>query len=274
MTSSTIVRRLSTRESPNKAVSAFPPRYQKPSSKTLIYHEAAIQTALTSQDIDDAFGGYPKEIQIDAILKVHRESQVDIRDREIEQLEEKIKTINAENKTLRQNLVERSQMLTSMEQQLIREREEKAAMKKEMQSNTERVLGMLELVHAAPTTEPDTSCDSLLMLESQIQLSGHALEEKQTEINTLRKFCDQLQAEMHRSVQVQQSLLEEKKYIEKETSELQDFLQDEKTAIFEALKDAEIEIEDFKTKLGKKEVEVDRLQDECRHLVRISEQRR
>lgn len=271
MSSSTIVRRQSTRESASK--SPFPPRYQKP--KTLIYHEASIQTALTSQDIDDAFGGNPKEVQIDAVAKVNRESQVDIRDREIEQLEEKIKAMATDNKILRQNLVERSQMLTTMEQQLARERDEKEAMKKELQSNTERVMGMLELVHAAPATnEPDATCDSLLMLESQIQLSGHALEEKQSEINKLRQFCSQLQTEMNRSMQVQQNLLEEKKFFEKETSELQDFLQDEKTAIFEALKDAETEIETLQTKMTQKEQEVERLQDECRHLVRISEQRR
>lgn len=133
---------------------------------------------------------------------------------------------------------------------------------------------MLELVHATPSVEPDESCDSLLMLESQIQLSGHVLEEKQTEINTLRQFCSQLQVEMNRSIQVQQSLLEEKKCFEKETSELQDFLQDEKTAIFEALKDAENEIKQYQDKLNLKEYEVEKLQDECRHLVRISEQRR
>ncbi|XP_031622920.1 uncharacterized protein LOC116340515 [Contarinia nasturtii] len=262
MTSSTIIRResLRARESPIKGISAFPPRYQKP-SKTIIYHEAAIQTAITGQDIHDAFGGNPPEVRIDAVLKIHRESQVDIRDKEIEQLEEKLKKMDAENKKLRQNLIERSQLLTSMESQLTRERDEKVAMKKELQSNTERVLGMLELVHASPATEPcDTSCDSLLMLESQIQLSGHVLEEKQIEINTLRHFCNQLQAEMNRSMQVQQNLLEEKKCFEKETTELQDFLQVEKEALFEELK--------------QKDLEVERLQEECRHLVRISEQRR
>lgn len=283
MSMSTIVRRSSTREPPNKsAATAAVPRYQKITAKTLIYHEAAIQTAITCQDIDDAFAGNPKDIQIDAIAKVDRNCQVDIRDRDIERLEEQIKMMSAENKILRQNLVERSQILTSMEQQLQRERDEKEAMKKELQSNTERVLGMLELVDAAPTTPTTTettdgaagACDSLLMLESQIQLSGHALEQKQTEINTLRKFCNQLQAEMNRSLQVQQSLLEEKKTFEKETSELQDFLQDEKTAIFEALKDAETELEECQAKLKVKEQENERLQDECRHLVRISEQRR
>ncbi|XP_055309953.1 restin homolog isoform X2 [Sitodiplosis mosellana] len=270
MSSSTIVRRQSTRESPNKG--QFPPRYQKPTSKTLIYHEASIQTALTSQD--NAFCGNAKEVQIDAAIKIHRESQVDIRDTEIEKLEEKLEAMDADNKKLRQNLLERSQLLTSMESQLNREREEKAAMKKELQSSTARVLGMLELVNATPNTESSTSCDSLLMLESRIQLSGHALEEKQIEINTLRHLCNQLQVEMNRSIQGQQNLLEERKCFEKESSELQDFLQDEKAAICEALRDAENEIEKYDEKLKQKDQEVERLQDECRHLVRISEQRR
>lgn len=143
MSSSTIVRRLSTRESPHKGVSSYPPRYQKSVSKTLIYHEASIQTALTSQDIDDAFGGNPKDIQIDAVVKIHRESQVDIRDKEIEQLKDTIKAMTVENQILRQNMIERSHLISSMENQLLRERDEKAAMKKELQSNTQRVLGML-----------------------------------------------------------------------------------------------------------------------------------
>lgn len=275
-----VARRTSMRESPNK-LQSHPPRSQKTPARTLIYHETSCQTALTSHDIDDAFAGNAKQIQIDAVQTVHRESQVDIRDKDIERLEEKIRAIGTENAALQQNLIERSQLLATMEQQLVREREEKEAMKKELQSNTERVLGMLELVHATPAPENDTSCDSLLMLESQIQLSGHVLEEKQCEINTLRQFCKELQAEMNRTIQVQQNLLEERKCFEKETSELQDFLQDEKTAIVEALKEAENEIEQYQTKLKEKEEDngrlqhdVERLSDECRHLVRISEQRR
>lgn len=271
MTSSAVVRRTSMRESPNKS---HPPRSQKTPCRTIIYHETSIQTCLTGSDIDDAFSGNVKEIQIEAVQRVHRESQVDIRDKEIERLEEKINAMTTANASLQHNLNERSQLLVAMEQQLVREREEKSAMKKELQSNTERVLGMLELVHAAPSTENDNACDNLLMLESQIQLSGHVLEEKQCEINTLRQFCKELQAEMNRTIQVQQNLLEERKCFEKETSELQDFLQDEKTAIVEALKDAETEIDQYQTKLKQKEQDVERLQDECRHLVRISEQRR
>lgn len=55
---------------------------------------------------------------------------------------------------------------------------------------------------------------------------------------------------------------------------MQDFLQAEKASCMDALKDAEVEISQLKQSLAQRESEIDRQQDECRHLVRISEQRR
>lgn len=267
MTASTIVRRPLTRESPNKSIH-HPILARKP--KTIIYHEALVQTALTSQDIDDAFAGHVKEIPITAVTKVNRDCQVDLRDKYIERLEEQIRSLTADNDSLKKNLKERSQLLASKEHQLKRERDEKTTVKQ----NTERFLDMLRSVNGVQTIESDANCDSLSMLESQIQLSGHAMEVKQCQIDKLREFCRKLQAEMSLSMQVQQTMLEERNNFEKETNELQDFLQDEKTAIVEALKEAETEIEQHKCAAEQKNKEIERLQDECRHLVRICEQRR
>lgn len=273
MTSSAIVRRAPKDSTPQKTQS-HPPRGRKlATTKTVIYHETAVQTAITSSDIDDAFAGNAKEIHVNAVTTSNKDSQVDMRDKEIEQLEERLRQLTSENEKLQHDLNERAQSLNAVEQQLVRERDEKSAMKQELVSNTERVLSMLQMVNA-PTHAIVPNGDNLLMLESQIQLSEHALEEKQTEINTLRSFCNELQAEMNRSLHVQQTMLEERKCFEKESTELQDFLQDEKTAIVEALKEAETEIEQHREQLKAHEQDVERLQDECRHLVRISEQRR
>ena len=247
---------------------------KKPAHKIKIYQESCVQTALTSVDIENAFAGLAtKEINVEAIEKCDQGCQVDIRDKEIEKLQEKIRQMDSEYKTLEGTCAERSQTLLVTEQQLTREKEEKQAMAKELQSNTERVLGMLALVHAAPAKDEE-NCDSLLMLESQIQQSGHALVEKQCEIEKLYSFCKKLQQEMHRSILVQRSLLVEKEEFEKESTELQDFLQDEKTALVDALKEAETECERSNNILVQKDVDIERLQEECRHLVRISEQRR
>lgn len=258
---STVARRMPSKEaSPQKTFPAYGNRGRP--AKTKIYHETCVQTAITGTDIEDAFAGSAKEIRVDAVQKVHKESQVDIRDKQIEQLEAKLQKLSQENFAMQSTLSDRNHILQGLEQQLKREREEKNTYKNELHNNTERVMGMLESVYdnkPPPASDAD-NCDSLLMLESQIQMSGQVLEEKQGEINMLRSICKDLQCEMKRSFTAQKSLLEQKEIMEKETTELQDFLQDEKTAIVEALKEAELEIE--------------RLRDECRHLVRMSEQRR
>lgn len=243
-------------------------------SKTKIYHETCVQTAITGTDIEDAFAGKAKNIRVDAVQMVHKESQVDMRDKHIEQLEAKLAKVLQENQGLQSSLSDRNQMLQSLEQQLLREREEKETYKSELHNNTERVMGMLGSVYDKPPPSDGENCDSLLMLESQIQLSGHALEEKQGEIVLLRTICKDLQSEMNRSFTAQKNLLQQKETMEKETNELQDFLQDEKAAIVEALKEAEQEIEVGQKKLEQKEAEIERLRDECRHLVRMSEQRK
>lgn len=271
MTSSVIKRQQSLRETSSTRTLSLP-RRSKTIPRTKIYHETTVQTAITGKDIEDAFGGVKKDIKIESIETRNQSSQVDIRDREIELLQEQLRKLTDDYASLQGQLNERSQSLNNVEQQLNREREEKQAMTKEMQSNTERVLGLLSLVKVQPPEE--TNGDSLLMLESQIQLSGYELEMKQREVNKLHKFCEELQSEMHRSVRVQKTLMEEKECAEKESSELQDFLQDEKAALVDALKEAENECERLKLSYSHKDVDIERLQEECRHLVRISEQRR
>lgn len=274
MTSSAIVRRASAREPATRP--HVLPRSLK--LKTMIYHEAAMQTVLTCRDIDDAFAGVARDIPIEQVATVCAASQVDIRDKQIEQYEHCVELMNVELNKMKVALQERSQVMAAMEQQMARERDDKVAMERELQSNTKRVLAMLDLVHGATTdssaADATADGDSLLLLESQIQLSGHILEERQCEINTLRQFCKELQTEMNRSQMVQQSLLDERKCFERETTELQDFLQDEKAAIVEALRDAETEVEASREKMKEKDANIERLQDECRHLIRISEQRR
>lgn len=273
MTSSVIRRQQSLRESPSTRTLSLP-RRSKTIPKTKIYHETTVQTAITGKDIEEAFVGIKKDINIESIETRNKSSQVDIRDKEIESLQEQVRKLTSDYTNLQGQLTERSQTLNNVEKQLNREREEKQAMTKELKSNTERVLGLLSLVKVQPQQPEETNGDSLLMLESQIQLSGYELEMKQQEVEKLNQFCEELQSEMHRSVRVQKTLLEEKKCAEKESSELQDFLQDEKAALVDALKEAENECERLKQSYANKDVDIERLQEECRHLVRISEQRR
>ncbi|XP_026832364.1 uncharacterized protein LOC6544715 isoform X2 [Drosophila erecta] len=240
-------------------------RPQPATPRTRIYHETAVQTALTSEDLEQVLGGGLLQTRaLDAVEQRHQSTQAepDQREFELEQLRQEVRQLSGK---------------------LQREREEKLAMQQELHLNTERVMGMLELARVVsasagtPTSEDSgdgSGHDSLLMLESQIQISGHELFERQQEIGQLRAMCRALQLEMRRSLATQQLLLQEKAAIEQESSELQDFLQHEKAAQCDALRELEADYQAVKSQLANREEEAKVLRDECRHLVRLNEQRR
>lgn len=245
---------------------------QTPVCKTRIYHEISSQTALTSADLEKAFAGVtPTTRSIDSVEQKNQASQAEIRDQELERLRDEVR-----------HLAQREQDLTN---KLKRERDEKLAMQRELHLNTEKVMDLLNLARVAgngkmlnvgtPTSdEGESNQDSLLMLESQIQLSGHELLERQQEVGQLRKLCRTLQAEMERSLMQQECLLQEKTVLEQESNEMQDFLQHEKAAMHEALKEVENDYQQCQQQLANKDEEIKVLRDECRHLVRLNEQRR
>ncbi|EDW18532.2 ciliary rootlet coiled-coil protein 2 isoform X1 [Drosophila mojavensis] len=271
MTSSVMVMPTSRRSLAAPTVSAKvnslrrPQPQQLATPRTRIYHETAVQTALTSEDLEQVLGGGVLQTRaLDAVEQLDQSTQAepDQRDHELEQLRLEVRQLSGK---------------------LQREREEKLAMQQELHLNTERVMGMLELARVVsasagtPTSEDSgdgSGHDSLLMLESQIQMSGHELIERQQEIGQLRALCRALQQEMHRSLATQQLLLQEKAAIEQESSELQDFLQHEKAAQCDALRELETEHLTAKAQLANREEEAKVLRDECRHLVRLNEQRR
>ncbi|XP_067644125.1 uncharacterized protein corn isoform X2 [Eurosta solidaginis] len=254
--------------------------------KTRIYHETSSQTALTCDDLEKAFAGRtPTTRAIDAVDQHEQTTQTDLRDAELERLRDEVRQL--------------SQREHEINAKLQREREEKLATQRELHLNTERVMSMLEMARIAgrrcgragsvsvsglsldgdattPTSDEGSGSghDSLLMLESQIQMSGHELIERQHEIGQLRQLCRSLQLEMERSLAAQECLLQEKVAIEQESSELQDFLQHEKSTLCDALKELESEHQACKQQLAGREEEVKVLRDECRHLVRLNEQRR
>lgn len=268
---------VSTYFTPSKSYHTPPNKtnYRKIPSKTRIYHEMATQTVVGCEDIQRAFNGKTcRCVQIDSAEYAEKHTQSDLRDIEIEKLRDEIQKLVAKQTELGHKLDAKTQKVQSLEQQIIKEREEKISAQRELNQNTERVIGMLEYTRQSSSHSDDGSCDSLMMLESQIQMSGHELVEKQHEIIKLRKLCRTLQSELERVLVAQECLMQEKICMEREAFELQDFLQHEKTAMCDALSESENEFQHCKKLLTEKEEEVKVLRDECRHLVRLNEQRR
>lgn len=231
--------------------------------------------------MDEAFAGNPKNLpRVDAVEMITKETQADIRDKEMEKLREKIGKMNAEHSQMLAKLSEKSQIVAGLEQELLKEKEEKLTAQKELQNNTVRVMQMLDNFQAGPKGDSSSSSvekeggDSLLMLESQLMISGNVLEKQQEEIVKLQGICRSLHRDMEKSLKIQDNLIRQKNELEEESTELQDFLQAEKVAFMDALKEAENENRLAKEKIALRESDLERQQEECRHLVRICEQRR
>lgn len=259
-----------------KTLPVYPKIARKPNvPKTKIYHETSVQTAITSKDVEEAFAGNPMNLpRVDAVEMCTKETQADIRDKEMEKLREQINKMSNEHSQLLAKLSEKSQIVSGLEHELLKEKEEKLTAQNELQNNTERVMQMLEHFQAGPKETLEKEGDSLLMLESQLMISGNVLEKQQEEIIKLQGICRSLHRDMEKSLKIQDNLIKQKNELEEESAELQDFLQAEKVAFMDALSEAENENRSAKEKIAQRESDLERQQEECRHLVRICEQRR
>lgn len=143
------------------------------------------------------------------------------------------------------------------------------AREEELARTIERVQALLG-THA----DEDSGSDSLQELEIRVQTSGHILIKQQQEITELQSLCRTLQKDLDKSLAAQKTLLQQHQELEAESLELQEFLQAEKSTLSDSLREAEVEIQRLNEGLLNKEAELAQQQDECKHLVRISEQRR
>lgn len=112
------------------------------------------------------------------------------------------------------------------------------------------------------------------MLECRFQNVSQVIINQENEISKLNAYCRTLQRDLDKSFAAQKILLQQQQELQEEGIELKEFMQAEKNALSEALRDAENEVKRYKLILIQKDKEVENKQEECKHLVRISEQRR
>ncbi|PSN34415.1 hypothetical protein C0J52_16624 [Blattella germanica] len=240
---------------------SLPPYPRRRFHKTVIYHETSSQTALTASDVEKALAGIPvrEPAPIDAVETQEQEVQVDRRMEDLQHLESQLKILTENSERQREELTEK-------ERQLEQEKAERL-------ESSQRLLAMLRSAKGDHLEENDT-VNTLQALETYLQSSSHVVIKQQQEISELQTLCRTLKRDLEKSLAAQKTLLQQQQELEAESIELQEFLQAEKSTLAEALRDAETEIKGQKQQLSQKESELERQQEECKHLVRISEQRR
>ncbi|XP_015111648.1 uncharacterized protein LOC107037547 isoform X2 [Diachasma alloeum] len=237
----------------------------KPPEKTIIYHEASIQTGLTASDIEHLLNGLPaRSCGPEVPDRITSDTQTEIQmvpDSFYQALKIQFEDLKNEKDKLEQKL-------SSTERHLMDERSDHHFTRQELEKNLQRVQAILG------TTENPEGNDSLLELESHFQESGQVVANQQVEIANLQSLCRMLNRDLEKSLAAQKNLLQHQQEVEAETLELQEFLHLEKTAMAEAMKELEAELIQKNELLSSKDEELRRAMEECKHLVRMSEQRR
>lgn len=244
---------------------------QRAVEKTRIYHETAAQTGLTGQDIANALSGQPSAVAgPEVVERLHEGCQTEDAWHDVQTLQDNLRRLNEESGGLRQENERLKLELAEANRLLEEERADHAFARQELDRNAQRVLAML----GTPQSEHAEGSDSFLELESHIQSSGQVVANQQIEIADLQSLCRMLSRDLDKSLAAQKALLQQQQELEAESAEMQDFLQEEKATLADALKDAELELKKKGEALSQRETELERQTEECKHLVRISEQRR
>ncbi|XP_021918732.1 uncharacterized protein LOC110829379 isoform X2 [Zootermopsis nevadensis] len=257
----------------NKSLPPYPRRRYH--GRTVIYHETGSQTALTASDVENALAGVSvKEPRsLDAIKTQDQEVQVDQRMEEVERLEFQLRLLTEDHNRLKADSVRKTEELSTKEQQLEEEKAEKLTARGKLDLHSQRVLAMLRNAKGDHLDDSD-DVDCMQALDAYLQSSSSVVFKQQQEINDLQTLCRTLKRDLEKSLAAQKTLLQQQQEIEVESIELQEFLQAEKSTLADALRDAETEIKVQRQQMTQKECELERQQEECKHLVRISEQRR
>ncbi|KAL1494306.1 hypothetical protein ABEB36_009925 [Hypothenemus hampei] len=247
----------------------------KTKAKTRIYHEINIQTALTMSDIEQALAGTlvshkgPEQTE-----KCSKEIQVDVENVEIKKLKEQIRSLTEKYEMLLGQHREQTEKLLETEGNLRREKVENEGLREELHNNSQRVLAILGQVGNVDCQEPNSSSDSLLVLESRFQNVSQVIIQQEQEIAKLNSYCRAFQLDLEKSLAAQKTLLQQHQDLEAESMELQEFMQAEKVTLTDALRETETEIKKLQDALSSRDQDLYACQDECKQLSRLCEQRR
>nr|XP_033328103.1 uncharacterized protein LOC117221333 isoform X1 [Megalopta genalis] len=246
------------------------PRH-KVAEKTRIYHETSVQTGLTGQDIENALSGVPTVVAgPEVVERLHEGCQTEGTWDDMHTMQGDLKRLTEETSSQKQENEKLKAEITEVKRLLEEEQADHAFARQELDRNAQRVLAML----GTPQSEHAEGSDSFLELECHLQSSGQVVANQQLEIADLQSLCRMLSRDLEKSLAAQKALLQQQQELEAESAEMQDFLQEEKATLAEALKEAETELSKKEEMLTKREMELERQTEECKHLVRISEQRR
>lgn len=119
-----------------------------------------------------------------------------------------------------------------------------------------------------------TRGDSLIHLETNLQSSTQTICAMQEQLEAQDAALIAQRLELDRSQQAEKALIQQLNENDSENREMMEFLQAEKLALHDAVRDSEAETALLKSQLEDSQRQLLLKEEECQHLVRLAEQRR
>ncbi|XP_060853713.1 girdin [Rhopalosiphum padi] len=236
-------------------------------ARTKIYHEVCSQTCLTGEDITKVLSGSILPPIENRVETNDAEVQVDLVEKRINALETELKEKTEQLDCKTKKINEQQECLKNLQERLNHDDLDTC---RQIDAYSLRLCNIFQINDCLDPTPSNI----LEILENQVATTSSVINEQQKELNHLKTLCTSLHKDLEKSYAAQKSLLQANQASEMESSEIQDFLQAEKTMLSDTIKELEKEVKDYKEQLAVKGKEASKTMEQCTHLVRISEQRR
>ncbi|XP_037088816.1 leucine zipper putative tumor suppressor 3-like [Pollicipes pollicipes] len=162
--------------------------------------------------------------------------------------------------------------LAAARRQLEEERADKLEVQEELGRTTVRVQEMMSRMEGVEL-ELQQHQDSLLRAEQRAQGADAAAEQLQHQLDRSEATARRLSEDLEKSVAAQKTLLQQVQETEAESFELHEFMQLEKNALVDALREAENEVAGLRTAAAAGEDALREKDERCCQLTRLAEQR-
>lgn len=237
-------------------------------SKTKIYHETCTQTTFTADDIEQLVAGNPVTINERRVETMDASLQVDFRNEQIETLQSSVKQLKEELLKTEAESTAKKQELNKTKRELESSKLMADIIQQQFKAYEDRICKLLLKKIS------DVSGDYLSELERQTLCMNDIVKKQQAEIKTLHHTCSKLQKELDKTTVAQKSMIQSQQELELESLEMQDFLQTEKLALADSIKDLENEVLKQKQLVREKDKELSWQKEEYLKLAQVAEQRR
>ncbi|XP_043224405.1 plectin-like [Amphibalanus amphitrite] len=239
--------------------------------RTLICLETGCQTVLTGGDLSAAASLRPQP----AVTCLEAACQAEIASPQAAQQAAELARLQAEAERARQaqeQLKQIQEELWAARRQLEEEQADKQEVQTELGRTTDRVQHMMGRMEGVEQ-ELLRHQEHLQSAELRAQHADSAAEALQHELELSRAAVARLSEDLEKSVAAQKTLLQQVQETEAESCELHEFMQLEKNALVDALREAENEVASMRTASAAAEDALREKEDRCAQLTRISDQR-